>query len=176
MFAHTFQIMVQGSKAVIRVNDRRGLSLTPSANEIKRILSVKAVVVESVIWYFAVISGILLGSQEPSCVGISGGCASMRNAPDLRIQGTFPIFIVFVRSSGYFTFIPFHFVVYSIYTSICIVATYPFVLWRDQGQPEIISFILSRWCDLANEYAYRFDFNIMQLARGDTKLYAETCR
>jgi len=27
-------------------------------------------------------------------VGISGGCASMRNAPDLRIQGTFPIFIV----------------------------------------------------------------------------------
>jgi len=50
----------------------------------------------------------------------------MRNAPDLRIQGTFPIFIVFVRSSGYFTFIPFHFVVYSIYTSICIVATYPF--------------------------------------------------
>jgi len=49
MFAHTFQIMVQGSKAVIRVNDRRGLSLTPSANEIKRILSVEAVVVESVI-------------------------------------------------------------------------------------------------------------------------------
>jgi len=27
-------------------------------------------------------------------VGISGGCASMRNAPDLRIQGTFHIFIV----------------------------------------------------------------------------------
>jgi len=27
-------------------------------------------------------------------VGISGGCASMRNAPDLWIQGTFPIFIV----------------------------------------------------------------------------------
>jgi len=27
-------------------------------------------------------------------VGISGGCASMRKAPDLRIQGTFHIFIV----------------------------------------------------------------------------------
>jgi len=46
------------------------------------------------------------------------------------------------------------------HTRTCIIATHPFVLWRDQGQPEIISFILSRWCDLANEYAYRFDFNI----------------
>ena len=32
--------------------------------------------------------------EETDVVGISGGCASMRNAPDLRIQGTFPIFIV----------------------------------------------------------------------------------
>jgi len=62
-------------------------------------------------------------------------------------------------SSGYFAFTPFYFVVYSIYTRTCIIATHLFVLWRDQGQPEIISFILSRWCDLANEYAYRFDFN-----------------
>ena len=33
-------------------------------------------------------------SLRATHVGISGGCASMRNAPDLRIQGTFPIFIV----------------------------------------------------------------------------------
>jgi len=61
---------------------------------------------------------------------------------------------------GVFYLYPLLFVVYSIYTRICNIVTYPFVLWRDQGQPEIISFILSRWCDLANEYAYRFDFNI----------------
>ena len=61
---------------------------------------------------------------------------------------------------GVFYLYPLLFVVYSIYTRICIIVTHPFVLWRDQGQPEIISFILSRWCDLANEYAYRFDFNI----------------
>ena len=42
--------MVQESKAVIRVRllNRRGLSLTPSANEIKNILNVRAVVVGSV--------------------------------------------------------------------------------------------------------------------------------
>ena len=52
--------MVQESKAVIRVRllNRRGLSLTPSANEIKNILNVRAVVVGSVMWYFAAISGI----------------------------------------------------------------------------------------------------------------------
>ena len=33
-------------------------------------------------------------------VGISGGCASMRNVPNLRNTGTLLIFIVFVRSSG----------------------------------------------------------------------------
>ena len=42
--------------------------------------------------------GTLLRSRE--CVGISGGCASVRNAPDLRNTGTLLIFIVFARSSG----------------------------------------------------------------------------
>jgi hypothetical protein len=68
--------------------------------------------------------GTLLCSRE--CVGILGSCASMRNAPDLRIPGTFLTLIVSLHSSGCFTLIPFYFVVYSIYTRSCIVVTYPF--------------------------------------------------
>jgi len=55
-------------------------------------------------------------------VGISGCCASMRNAPDLRIQGTFLYLLFF----GPFYFYPFHFVVYSIYMRTCTIATHPF--------------------------------------------------
>jgi hypothetical protein len=36
----------------------------------------------------------LLSSLRLARVGISGSCASMRNAPDLRIQGTFFTLIV----------------------------------------------------------------------------------
>jgi len=52
--------MVQGSRAVDsrQITKSKGLSLTPSANEIKNILNVKAIVVESVMWYFAATSGI----------------------------------------------------------------------------------------------------------------------
>src|SRR5437016_1386743 len=48
------------------------------------------------------IQGVLLGTLLCSreCVGFSGGCASMRNAPILGNSGTFPISIVFVRVSG----------------------------------------------------------------------------
>ena len=38
--------------------------------------------------------------NDHQTVGISGGCASMRNAPILGNSGTFPISIVFVRASG----------------------------------------------------------------------------
>jgi len=79
------------------------------------------------------------------CIGFSGGCVSVRIAPDLRSPDN-------IYSSG----IKPHFIFIS---GLCILSIYPFVLWRNQGQPEIIFFILSRRLDLANEYAYRFDFN-----------------
>jgi hypothetical protein len=71
-------------------------------------------------------------------VGISGSCASMRNAPDLRIQGTFFTLNCF---SGHFSIIPFYFVVYSIYTRPCNVVTYPFASVPPQRQPEIYSLL-----------------------------------
>jgi hypothetical protein len=78
----------------------------------------------------------------------------MRNAPDLRIQGTFPIFIVFVHSSGVFylyllSFCSLQYIyedLYRSYSSVC--------LWNPQRQPEILS--LSYLADVIfqNEYAY----------------------
>ena len=59
-------------------------------------------------------------------VGISGSCASMHNAPDLRILGAFLTLIIYVHPSGCFIFISFYFAVCSIYTRTCTVVTHPF--------------------------------------------------
>jgi len=77
-------------------------------------------------------------------VGISGECASIRNAPDLQIQGTFLTLIVSMCPPGCFVFIPFYLVVYSIYTMTCIVVTYPFAsaTLRDNRKSYFLSLIM----------------------------------
>jgi len=83
----------------------------------------------------------------PPTVGISGCCASLRNVPDLRIQGTF-LYLLFFRP---FYFYPLSFCslqyiyenLYHSYPSVC--------LCNPQRQPEIL-FLTFSW-------SRDFDFN-----------------
>jgi hypothetical protein len=106
----------------------------------------KMLLLTQIHWFSSIKQDHRLRSEK--IVGILGSCASMRNAPDLRIPGTFLTLIVSLHSSGCFTLIPFYFVVYSIYTRSCIVVTYPFASVPPRDNRKSILFCLDHANDL----------------------------